>query len=133
MQLQFASKIPGDRLQVGKVLMDMHYAEAFGGEPPEAYERLLHDAMRGNLTLFSRRDWVEIGSTHGAKRDAAAKTIEEAAAKIEGSSGSPSLALAAYTGTYPPTDFPNYEPGSDGPARIAAFVRSERRRVVHGA
>ncbi len=47
-----------------------------------------------------RRDWVEIGSTYSAKRDAAAKTIEEAAAKIEGSSGSPSLALAAYTGTY---------------------------------
>ena len=47
-----------------------------------------------------RRDWVEIGTAYGAKRDAAAKTIEDAAAKIEGSSGSPSLSLAAYAGTY---------------------------------
>jgi CubicO group peptidase (beta-lactamase class C family) len=47
-----------------------------------------------------RRDWVEIGSAYGAKRDAAAKTIEDAAAKTEGSSGSPSLTLAAYAGTY---------------------------------
>lgn len=58
-QLEFASKIPGDDLCVGKVKMDMNYVEAFGGEPPEAYERLLLDAMRGDLTLFSRRDWVE--------------------------------------------------------------------------
>ena len=47
-----------------------------------------------------RRDWVEIGTEYGAKRDAAAKSIEDAAAKIEGSSGSPSLTLAAYAGTY---------------------------------
>jgi hypothetical protein len=47
-----------------------------------------------------RRDWVEIGTAYVAKRDAAAKTIEDAAAKIEGSSGSPSLSLAAYAGTY---------------------------------
>ena len=47
-----------------------------------------------------RRDWVEIGTAYGAKRDAAAKTIEDAAAKTESSSGSPSLALAAYAGTY---------------------------------
>ena len=37
----------------------MSYVEAFGGEPPEAYERLLLDAMRGDATLFSRRDAVE--------------------------------------------------------------------------
>jgi len=47
-----------------------------------------------------RRDWIEIGMTYGAKRDAAAKTVEDAAAKIEWSSASPSLALAAYAGTY---------------------------------
>ena len=47
-----------------------------------------------------RRDWIEIGSEYSAKRDAAAKTIEDAAAKIEAASGSPSLALDAYAGTY---------------------------------
>ena len=57
--LRFASKIPGNDLAVGPVHMDMKYLEAFGGEPPEAYERLLLDAMRGDATLFSRRDAVE--------------------------------------------------------------------------
>jgi len=57
--LLFNSKIPGHDLAVGAVTMDMRYVEAFGGEPPEAYERLLLDAMRGDATLFSRRDAVE--------------------------------------------------------------------------
>jgi CubicO group peptidase (beta-lactamase class C family) len=47
-----------------------------------------------------RRDWVGIGSAYNAKRDEAAKTVEDAAAKIEGASASPSLALDAYAGTY---------------------------------
>ena len=58
-QLRFASKIPGHDLQVGPVVMNMTYRETWGGEPPEAYERLLLDAMRGDATLFSRRDAVE--------------------------------------------------------------------------
>ena len=58
-RLSFASKIPGYDQEVGTVSMDMRYVEAFGGEPPEAYERLLLDAMRGDATLFSRRDAVE--------------------------------------------------------------------------
>ena len=62
-QLEFASKLPGDQLSVGTVKMDMTYTETFGGEPPEAYERLLLDAMRGDSTLFSRRDWVETSWT----------------------------------------------------------------------
>jgi glucose-6-phosphate 1-dehydrogenase len=58
-ELRFTSKIPGPEFKVGTVKMDMSYVEAFGGEPPEAYERLLLDAMRGDATLFSRRDAVE--------------------------------------------------------------------------
>ena len=58
-QIRFASKIPGHDFNVGPVVMDMNYKEAFGGEPPEAYERLLLDAMKGDATLFSRRDAVE--------------------------------------------------------------------------
>lgn len=58
-QIRFASKIPGHDFTVGPVVMDMNYRETFGGEPPEAYERLLLDAMRGDATLFSRRDAVE--------------------------------------------------------------------------
>jgi glucose-6-phosphate 1-dehydrogenase len=58
-QLSFSSKLPGHDFTVAPVVMDMKYTEAFGGEPPEAYERLLLDAMRGDATLFSRRDAVE--------------------------------------------------------------------------
>ena len=58
-QLSFSSKLPGHDFTVVPVVMDMKYVESFGGEPPEAYERLLLDAMRGDATLFSRRDAVE--------------------------------------------------------------------------
>ena len=57
--LSFSAKLPGHDFTVTPVAMDMKYTEAFGGEPPEAYERLLLDAMRGDPTLFSRRDAVE--------------------------------------------------------------------------
>jgi glucose-6-phosphate 1-dehydrogenase len=39
--------------------MDFRYGSAFGTSSPEAYERLLLDAMRGDATLFTRRDEIE--------------------------------------------------------------------------
>jgi glucose-6-phosphate 1-dehydrogenase len=39
--------------------MDFSYGTSFGVEPPEAYERLLLDAMRGDATLFTRNDEIE--------------------------------------------------------------------------
>ena len=57
--LKFTCKTPGDSLDVSHVLMDFGYAKAFDKEPPDAYERLLVDAMRGDATLFARRDAVE--------------------------------------------------------------------------
>ena len=39
--------------------LDMSFAEAFATPSPEAYERLLFDALRGNASLFMRRDEVE--------------------------------------------------------------------------
>ena len=65
-----------------------------------------------------RRDWVEIGSGFSAKRDAAAKEAEDAAAKMEGSSASPSLALDAYAGTY------------RDPWRGEATVRRENDKLI---
>jgi glucose-6-phosphate 1-dehydrogenase len=47
----------GMRLQ--HVPLDMSFAEAFGVRHPDAYERLLMDVVRGNQTLFMRRDEVE--------------------------------------------------------------------------
>ncbi len=57
--LRFACKTPGDDLSVGTVTMDFSYARSFRQTPAEAYERLLLDAMRGDATLFARRDGDE--------------------------------------------------------------------------
>ena len=57
--LRFVTKVPADHLAVGNVLMSMSYASAFGRPIAEAYERLLIDIMRGDETLFARRDTVE--------------------------------------------------------------------------
>jgi glucose-6-phosphate 1-dehydrogenase len=57
--LRFATKVPGDDLSVGTVTMDFSYASSFKRPSGEAYERLLLDAMRGDATLFARRDGDE--------------------------------------------------------------------------
>ena len=57
--LFFGAKVPGDRLQLETVSMNFAYAQAFGAVTADAYERLLHDAMIGDPTLFVRTDEVE--------------------------------------------------------------------------
>ena len=57
--LRMQSKLPGAALRVEPVKMDFQYGASFGKASPEAYERLLHDAMTGDPTLFARRDEVE--------------------------------------------------------------------------
>ena len=57
--LRMVSKIPGVSLRMESVKMDFRYATSFGKASPEAYERLLLDAMSGDATLFARRDEVE--------------------------------------------------------------------------
>ncbi|MFT4177299.1 MAG: glucose-6-phosphate dehydrogenase [Luteolibacter sp.] len=57
--LRMVSKIPGTSLRLEPVKMDFHYATSFGKSSPEAYERLLLDAIAGDATLFARRDEVE--------------------------------------------------------------------------
>ncbi len=57
--LRFGAKVPGTRADVRPVHMDFRYGSAFGVEAPEAYERLLLDAMLGDPTLFTRWDSVE--------------------------------------------------------------------------
>ena len=54
------TKEPGPGgMRLRQVPLDMSFAEAFGGRHADAYERLLMDVMRGNPTLFMRRDEVE--------------------------------------------------------------------------
>jgi glucose-6-phosphate 1-dehydrogenase len=57
--LRIQSKIPGPAVRMEQVKMDFHYSTSFGKASPEAYERLLLDAMSGDATLFARRDEVE--------------------------------------------------------------------------
>src|SRR5882762_5106368 len=57
--LRMLAKIPGTSLRIEPVKMDFHYGTSFGKPSPEAYERLLLDAMSGDATLFARRDEVE--------------------------------------------------------------------------
>jgi len=57
--IRFNGKVPGTSLQVRPVRMHFSYNTEFGAYTPEAYERLLLEAMAGDATLFIRRDEVE--------------------------------------------------------------------------
>ena len=56
--LSLGAKIPGTRMRIRPVNMEFLYGTAFLSQSPEAYERLLMDAMRGDATLFTRDDEV---------------------------------------------------------------------------
>ena len=85
------------------VKMDFSYGQAFGQRSPEAYERLLLDALRGDASLFTRSDEVE-----AAWRFVSA--IQEAWAKL------------------PAPVFPNYEPASQGPADAIRLLNPAQTR-----
>ncbi len=57
--LRFNGKVPGTSTSVRPVRMSFSYNSEFGAYTPEAYERLLLEAMSGDATLFIRRDEVE--------------------------------------------------------------------------
>jgi glucose-6-phosphate 1-dehydrogenase len=57
--LTLGAKIPGARMRIRPVNMEFHYGTSFLSQSPEAYERLILDAMRGDATLFTRDDEVE--------------------------------------------------------------------------
>jgi glucose-6-phosphate 1-dehydrogenase len=57
--LQLGAKIPGTRMMIRPVNMEFLYGTSFLSQSPEAYERLIMDAMRGDPTLFTRDDEVE--------------------------------------------------------------------------
>jgi len=100
--LTFGSKAPGPRIQIDPVRMDFLYSSSFGEEPAEAYERLLLDALRGDGTLFARRDEVEVAW---------------------------SLVDAVIAGweRLPPTPLPNYPAGTWGPPAAEELIRRDGR------
>ena len=100
--LRFDSKVPGQANQIRPVTMDFRYNAAFGVESPEAYERLLLDAMLGDSTLFTRSDEVE---------------------------ASWSLITPIHQGWAQdaPPPFPNYEAGTWGPKAADMLLGKEWR------
>jgi glucose-6-phosphate 1-dehydrogenase len=101
--LDVEAKIPGPDLDLKTITMDVHYGEVFGREAPEAYERLLLDAINGDPTLYARGDWVE--QAWGALMPV----------------------LEAWRDNPPPA-FPDYEAGTWGPAEADRFMERDGRK-----
>jgi glucose-6-phosphate 1-dehydrogenase len=57
--ISIGAKIPGARMRIRPVYMEFRYGTSFVSQSPEAYERLILDAMRGDATLFTRNDEIE--------------------------------------------------------------------------
>jgi len=58
LSLRFGAKVPGHEFRVRKASMDFSYAAGYDEEQPEAYERVILDALVGDPTLFIRADEV---------------------------------------------------------------------------
>jgi glucose-6-phosphate 1-dehydrogenase len=101
--LAFGAKQPGTERKSVPVSMDFCYRHAFGDNPPSAYAVLLLDAMRGDATLFTRRDGVEA-------QWRLITPIEEAWAAQNGSA------------------LPSYAAGSEGPASADALLARNGHR-----
>jgi glucose-6-phosphate 1-dehydrogenase len=58
-QLEFETKVPDAGMRLRQTALDFRYQREFRGMIPEAYERLLLDALEGDASLFARADEVE--------------------------------------------------------------------------
>ncbi len=97
--VSIGAKIPGSRMRIRPVNMEFRYGTSFLSESPEAYERLILDAMRGDATLFTRNDEIEAlwGIIDPILQGWAADTSSEIPQYPAGSSG-PEAANALTTG-----------------------------------
>ena len=100
--LRFLVKYPYSANQIYTARMDFSYREAFGTPAHDAYERILLDVMRGDLTLFVRED-----------------TIEEMWGVVD--------PITERWEAMPPRDFPNYGAGTWGPAAAERLMAEEGR------
>jgi glucose-6-phosphate 1-dehydrogenase len=103
--LAIAAKVPGLAMKLRTVHMDFVYGGAFQVELPEAYERLLLDAMRGDATLFTRSD-----------------EVDEQWAIVD-------AIVAAWKRDRPA--FPNYAAGTWGPPSADELLRRDGRSWRH--
>ncbi len=103
--LRFEVKHPGLKMHLSPVLMQFYYREAFDAVPPEAYETLLLDVMRGDTTLFMRADQTE----------ASWKVLESILQSWKKSK---------------PFSFPNYQAGTWGPEEAEVLIAQDGRSWV---
>ncbi|MGH7803656.1 MAG: glucose-6-phosphate dehydrogenase [Candidatus Binatia bacterium] len=101
--LSIACKRPGIKIELAEVDMDFYYGEAFQQRSPEAYERLLLDALRGDASLFTRSDEVEYSWRF-------ISSIHQGWAAL------------------PRPVFPNYYPFTDGPDEAARLLEGTTAR-----
>lgn len=59
-QLHFESKVPESEMKTRTSTLDFDFNQASGGDMPDAYQRLLLDAILGDASLFARSDEVEL-------------------------------------------------------------------------
>ncbi|NQW22167.1 MAG: glucose-6-phosphate dehydrogenase [SAR202 cluster bacterium] len=60
LHLEFQAKSPDGKMELRPVDLEFHYDDSFGGRAiPDAYERLLLDALSGDASLFTRSDEIE--------------------------------------------------------------------------
>ncbi len=98
-------KIPGGAMNIKSVALDFLYKSAFGVDPPEAYERLIHDAMAGDQTLF----------ISGAEAESAWAVIDP-------------IEQGWRQSKSPPHE---YAPGSWGPKKAMDLIELDGRRWLH--
>lgn len=100
--LRFGLKLPGPAVQVRSMKMDFNYGVTFGVPVPEAYERLIVDAMLGDAALFTRGDEVEVAWTFVDR-------------------------ILAGWANWPAATLPGYPAGSWGPVEAHALIERDGR------
>jgi glucose-6-phosphate 1-dehydrogenase len=101
--LMFEAKVPDSDQDMQSVDMEFHYCDTFSGVLPDAYERLILEALQGDASLFTRSDCIE----------AAWKLIDSIVNGWE-TTNIPDLAL--------------YRRGSWGPTEATALLARDGRR-----
>jgi glucose-6-phosphate 1-dehydrogenase len=101
--LHFDAKIPGHEMELQHVKMNFHYHEAFGVKTDHPYARLIFDCMKGDATLFMRKDNVELGWWL-------------------------MMPILDYWANAKPSDFPNYPAGSIGPENASLLIWKDGKK-----
>ncbi len=108
MHLGFETKIPGAGMRTRSVDMTFLYEQDFGKDTlPDAYERLILDALQGDASLFTRSDEIELAW------------------------GVVDSILAGWESKYAPT-LAFYESGTWGPGKADEFIRADGREWLYG-